>query len=55
MMSLLEFKIYYWVLFLWGGAGMLFIAIVSIKEIFTQVNSAKGQKRHLDKSFKETI
>ncbi|MEB3103851.1 hypothetical protein [Ferviditalea candida] len=38
-MSELMFNFYYWFTFIWGAAGMLFIAVVVIREIFMQMRS----------------
>lgn len=35
-MSLETFKFYYYFVFLWGGAGMLFIAIAAVRELISQ-------------------
>ncbi|MDT8858900.1 hypothetical protein N0O92_01570 [Alkalihalobacillus sp. MEB130] len=47
MMSFEAFTFYYWVVFIWGGLGMLFIAVVSLKELFSQI---KGVKKGRDKT-----
>lgn len=42
MMSLAVFKFYYYLMFAWGAVGMLFIAVVSIREVFLQFYKRKA-------------
>ncbi|GAE37171.1 hypothetical protein [Halalkalibacter akibai] len=44
MMSFEAFTIYYWVIFIWGGLGMLFIAVVSLKELFSQIRAVRKER-----------
>lgn len=46
MMSLSMYIFYNWFVFLWGSIGMIFIAVVSIKEMIAQLREVK-QKRSL--------
>jgi hypothetical protein len=43
MMSLEAFKFYYWLTFVWGGLGMLFIFLVAVRELIQQVKSSKSK------------
>ncbi|WP_019123000.1 hypothetical protein [Brevibacillus massiliensis] len=42
-MSLSMYVFYNWLVFLWGGAGMLFIAVVSIREIIGQLGMRRNR------------
>lgn len=35
MMSEFAFHFYYWLMFIWGGVGVLFISFLAIREVFT--------------------
>jgi hypothetical protein len=45
MMSFAAFKFYYWLMFIWGGLGMLFIFIVATKEMIQQLRTNKATKK----------
>jgi hypothetical protein len=44
MMSLATFKFLYWLVFIWGGLGMLFILVVAVKELFTIMKSKNNEE-----------
>ncbi|MFM1653644.1 hypothetical protein ACI7RC_16240 [Brevibacillus sp. B_LB10_24] len=42
-MTLSMYSVYNWLVFLWGGVGMLFIAVVSIREIIGQLGMRRNR------------
>jgi hypothetical protein len=43
-MSFGAFQLFNWIIFIWCGLGMLFIAIVSIREVFFQLKKTAKPK-----------
>ncbi|EMR06612.1 hypothetical protein C772_01507 [Bhargavaea cecembensis DSE10] len=49
-MSLETFSFFYYFVFIWGGAGMLFIAVVLIREMLQMGKKADDMEAELSKA-----
>ncbi|QQE76023.1 hypothetical protein KDJ56_08910 [Brevibacillus composti] len=49
-MSLSAYTFYNWLIFIWGSIGMLFIAVVSIREVVEQIKAVRAKGKQLSQT-----